>query len=337
MNRVAVALALLLSCSLTTAEPAAKAALSEADAAKLRHAAGLLDAYRGDDASPLETARTELDAIVAANPHHAPAWRELARYRMMSGHVGGGDFAPGALEAADEALGKAIASDPAYAAAYVLRGQLYRLMKRPEDAIAALKKAESLGSDDPWLHNNWADLLLDQGKFIEAGEHYRKVADDDKAPLKARLAATEGLIEFHLDAGELDRADAMFRRLVALEPGSARGHTAYAQFLLCQREDYDGAIARARAGLALENQEATRYWLAAALYRRWAQAIVVDARPEAGKAAFAEAQAIFPGVAEVAANAATCPALDFVAQAYAEQAKSEAAPAKDVAATTPSH
>ncbi|HEU4664374.1 MAG TPA: tetratricopeptide repeat protein [Dokdonella sp.] len=323
MNRAAVALAVVLTWSFATAEPARKPELSEADAAKLRHAASLLDAYRGDDAKPLEAAHSELDEVVEANPRYAPAWRELARYRMMSGHTGGAEFAPGALEGADEALARAIASDPGYAAAYVLRGQLYRLMKRPDDAVAALKKAESLGSHDPWLHNNWADLLLDEGKFTEAAEHYRKVADDTAAPVKARLAATEGLIEFYLDGGDLDRADGMFRSLIALEPGSARGHTAYAQFLLCQREDYEGAIARARDGLRVENQDAARYWLAAALYRRWAQAVVVDGKPDAGKASFAEAQAIFPGVEEVAANAATCPALDFVAQALSRQAAAD--------------
>jgi Tfp pilus assembly protein PilF len=329
MNRAAVALALLVFCSVAAAGPAGKAALSDADAAKLRHAVGLLDAYRGDDAGPLEAARTELADVVKANPRYAPAWRELARYRMMSGHSNGADFAPGSLESADEALAKAIDSDPGYAAAYVLRGQLYRLMKRPADAAAALKKAESLGSDDPWLHNNWADLLLDEGKFVEAGEHYRKVADDAAAPLKARLAATEGLIEFYVSGGDIAHADEMFRRLVALEPNSARGHTAYAQFLLCQRDDDEGAIARAREGLRVENQEATRYWLAAALYRRWAQAVVVDEEPEAGKASFAEAQAIFPGVDEVAANAASCPGLDVVAQAVSKQQKEGDAAPKD--------
>lgn len=323
MNRAAVALALLFSCSFVTAAPAGKAALSDADAAKLRHAAGLLDAYRGGETGPLEGARSELADVVKANPRYAPAWRELARYRMMSGHTNDGNFDPEALAAADGALAKAIENDPGYAAAYVLRGQLYRLMKRPADATAALEKAESLGSDDPWLHNNWADLLLDEGKFIEAGEHYRTVADNAAAPLKARLAATEGLIELYVGGGDLAHADDMFRRLVALEPGSARNHAAYAQFLLCQREDFEGAIARAREGLRVENQEATRYWLAAALYRRWAQAVVVDEKPAAGEASFAEAQAIFPGVDEVAANAASCAGLDFVAQAISKQQAGE--------------
>lgn len=314
MNRIAVALALLLSCPLAAAAPAAKAVLSDADAAKLRHAASVLDAYRGDDARPLEAARVELDQVVEANPRYAPAWRELARYRMMSGHTGGGDFAPGALEAADEALGKAIASDPAYAAAYVLRGQLYRLMKRPDDAVAALKKAERLGSDDPWLHNNWADLLLEQGRIDEASAHYRKVADDPHANVKAKMAALEGLIEYGTATGDLVQTDAWHRRLLALDPASARSRTGYAQFLLCERDDPTAAIARAREGLALQNQDAGRYWLAAALYRRWAQA-VVDGRADEGKAAFAEAQAIFPGIDEVAANAATCASLAVVARA----------------------
>jgi hypothetical protein len=56
MNRAAAALALLFSCSFVAAEPAGKAAVSDADAAELRHAAGLLDTYRGGDAGPLEGA-----------------------------------------------------------------------------------------------------------------------------------------------------------------------------------------------------------------------------------------------------------------------------------------
>jgi Tfp pilus assembly protein PilF len=296
--------------ALTAAE---KPALQAEDAAKLKHAAALLDAYRGD-ASSLAAAGAEIDRVIAANPRHAPAYRELARYRMMSGHIKAFDFQPGSLEAADAALAKAIEIDPAYAEAYVLRGQLYRLLGRRDDALAALQKAESLGTSDPWLQNNWADLLLDDGKFAEAAARYRKVVDSKTTNMKAMIAAIEGLIDYYSNAGQVDKMDELYRRQIELEPRAARTQTGYAQFLLCQKGDYEASIARSRQALALESSEAGRYWLAAGLYLKWAQS-VIDKKAEAGKTYYDQAQAIYPGVDEVLGNASSCPPLDTIAKA----------------------
>jgi Tfp pilus assembly protein PilF len=313
VKRFTALAAVVFSCSLSVAAAAAKDTLKAPDEAKFKHATGLLDAYRGDTDS-LETARTELDGVLKANPRYAPAYRAKARYLMMSGHIDAMNFKPGSLDAADAALAKAIEIDPNYAEAFVLRGQLYRLMDRHQDAVAALEKAERIGTDDPWLQNDWADLLIDEGKHDEAAARYRKVVDGKTTNVKAKAAAFEGLIAYYASTGALDQSEQMYRKQIELEPGSAWAHGNYAQFLLCQKDDADAAIDQARQALRIMNYDFGRYWLAAALYRKWADKVVAGT-PDEGKTYFTEAQAIFPGANEVAGNAETCLPLSAVEKA----------------------
>ncbi len=122
----------------------------------------LLDGYRGDSGELME-ARRILEAAIKQDPRDFVAYREMARYFIMSGHVSSSQFEAGSLEAAESSLKKAIDIKPKYAEAYVLAGHLYRLMKRPVDAKLALAKADKIGTNDPWLQNNWADVLIDEG------------------------------------------------------------------------------------------------------------------------------------------------------------------------------
>jgi Tfp pilus assembly protein PilF len=315
MKQFLVVGAILISCAVSAATATERSTLKTADEAKFNHAVELLDGYRGDT-SALELARAELDEVLKTNPRHAPAHREKARYFIMRGHMSSLRFQPGSLEAADSSINKAIEISPNYAEAFVLRGHLYRLMNRHHDAIDALEKAEKLGTTDPWLQNNWADLLIDEGKYEVAAQRYRTVIDSKTQNKKAMGAAYEGLIRYYTGVGKLDQADEIYRRKIDFEPNAAWSYGNYAQFLLCLRDDYENAIGRSRQALNIMNYGAGRYWLASALYRKWAQSAITGAS-DYGRQYFLEAQAIYPDPNEIAANAATCPPLRFIAQALA--------------------
>lgn len=299
-----------LSPSAQVKEPVLRASQS-----RFNHAVALLDGYRGDTAS-LEAARAELEGVLKDNSRSAPAHREMARYFIMRGQINSSRFQPGSLEAADLSIKKALEINPNFAEAFVLQGHLYRLMKRHNEAVTALKRAEALGATDPWLQNNWADLLIDEGKFEEAAQRYRKVIDSKTPNKKAMVSAFDGLIRYYRSVGKLDQADEIYKKRIEFEPNAAWGYGNYAQFLLCQRDDYDASIKRSREALRVMDYGVARYWLAAALYRRWAQG-VISGTPESGVQYFTEAQSLHSNPDELAARAESCPPLRFITEARA--------------------
>lgn len=55
--------------------------------------------------------------------------------------------------------------------AYVLAGHAYTNLKNYKAARESLEAAERLGTSDPWLYNNWSELLSEEGRYEEALEH----------------------------------------------------------------------------------------------------------------------------------------------------------------------
>lgn len=278
-------------------------------------AVDLLNRYRGDP-DLLDAARVELEVVLQSHPRHAPAYRELARYRIMQGYLGPARFRPGSLEAADVLIAQAIEIDPGFAEAYVLRGHLFKLMHRHQDAVAALQQAEQLGTGDPWLHNNWADLLIEEGRYDDAARHYRAVIDDPASNRKAKAAALEGLTRHSDHTIQPLHADTLYRQLLDLEANSAWSHGRYAQFLLCTLDAPEQSVAQARAALRLMDHAVGRAWLAAGLYRLWARFVLAD-DPEQGQRYFIEAQLLQPDVEAVASQEPVCAPLASVSKALA--------------------
>lgn len=318
MKRSLVAAA-LFACSYVSVVAVEPSPLAPAYAARFERTVAQLDGYQGNGEA-LEAARMELDEVLRVYSRHAPAYREKARYFIMRGHIHSMRFRPGSLEAADAALQKALSIDPDSAESFVLYGHLYKLMGRHQDALAALAKAEKLGTLDPWLQNNWADVLAAEGRHEEAALRYRRVVDSGTGNTKAMRAALEGLIAYYLRTGNLGEADAMHRKTIAYAPHVAWSYGNYAQFLLCRKGDVEGAILRGRQAPDIMDYGVGRYWLAAALYRRWAQG---DAS-ETHASDYAEARELYPDLPSVARNAGRCPALAAVAEAL-ERGKPAAA------------
>lgn len=237
--------------------------------AAVKRASELLDGWTGRS-DALEEARQQLASAIARRTDEAWAHREMARYHIMSGYVKGTTVNPTSLASARKELDAAIAIDPNFAQAYVLDGHLSRLMRLPERARASLAKAEQLGSRDPWLFNNRADLLVDEGKYAEAIPDFERVIALPTPNQKAIGAAYEGLIRSYMQLRQADKAEATYERLIAHDPKAPWPYGNYARFLLCNRDDFDRAVAKARQSLALMDYGMGRFVLASALYRKWA-------------------------------------------------------------------
>ena len=224
-----------------------------------QEAVGFLDGWRGNPEN-LEQARYRLDSILAANPNDARAHREYARYYIMR-------QGPRWAENTEQSLQKAISIQPNFAEAYVLKGHFYHIIGNDSIAEEALKKAENIGTIDPWLHINWAEILLAKKMYSAAATRFKKVIDSNTPNKKAMLSAYEGLIAYHIYINELDNAELLHRRLIKIEPESAWLKGNYGAFLLCTKNNPAPAMARFRDALNQMNYQFARIGLAAAIYR----------------------------------------------------------------------
>jgi|GEM_PF-5020161 len=144
-----------------------------------KQAQSLLDDYRGKP-EDMDQAFQLLVTAQQKDGTHAPVLRELGRlYIIASYFVTEDRFDERTTEIAEDAILRSISLAPNYEDAYVLLGHLYTNVGRDEHALAALKKAETLGSKSAWLKNNMADVLVKSNRLDEALELAKAVASGD--------------------------------------------------------------------------------------------------------------------------------------------------------------
>lgn len=272
-RQVVLWLALAWSCSFgpVRAEALATGSAGETQS-QVERAARLLDEWEGAG-DGLRQAQVLLDQVLADDSRSAQAYREYARFYMKDGYIRRSIYKHGALAAAEKALERAVALSPDDARTHVLRGHLYQKMGRTDQARLALEKAEQLGTDDPWLHLNWADVLLDERRYDDAAARYRRVLASGPLTRDVEISAREGLAHYYRRTNQLDKAEQVYRELLARTP-SAWGHGNFAAYMLCWRDDYRTAIAEAEKARTLMDYGIARLTLSAALYRKWAQEVL---------------------------------------------------------------
>jgi predicted O-linked N-acetylglucosamine transferase (SPINDLY family) len=181
------------------------------------HLTGLLRFQKGDFGAALEF----LSRAIAAQPQ-APAALFAARGETWL-----------QLEKGQEALAdfdKALAGDPALAAAWNNRGLALNLLRRHDEALASFDRALQLAPASVEAHNNRGDTLRELRRFDEALAGFaRALAIDpsDWASLNNRAIALSMM-------GRMDEALESYSRALALEPNipaalHARGNLLWSQ------------------------------------------------------------------------------------------------------------
>ncbi|MCH9675246.1 MAG: ankyrin repeat domain-containing protein [Gammaproteobacteria bacterium] len=290
-----------------------RAAANAEHSVRLTHeASALLNQYAGRS-SLLNEAKQLLDRVIVADPAYPPAYVELARYHMKARHKVSRDSRPGPLEAAEEALNRALALDPHFANALVLLGNLRYLQWRYQDSEEALTRAEQLGTLNPWLHLNWADILFAQNKYEAARARSLIVIDRGTDIASAMSSALSGLIRYEKRQKNFTAVRELHERLVSLHP-TAWNFGSFAFDLLHYLGDVDGAIKIYRTALAQMNYGVGRVGLARAFYAKWAQ-LKDMGHEQAAQDYFDAAQRIQPDLNEVMVTSAEFYASQFVAAA----------------------
>ena len=261
-------------------------------------ARSILDSWRGEG-EKLSKAQQLLAEIIKRDTTYAPAYLEFGRLYIMAGYINRQNYDVGSLSPAEAAIQKSIEIEPNYADAYVLLGHLYTNLKQYDQARNALEKGEYLGTKNPWLQLNWADLLEREDSWDGAAKRYISVVDRGTTNKKAYAAALEGLISYYVHKGDIAAADRWYQKAVAYEPSSAWSWGNYASFLLFRRNDIDGSIKAGEKALSIMDYGMGRFTLACALYTKWALAKQSNGSAKDAQVIFERAYLLYPDIDEV--------------------------------------
>jgi len=266
----------------------------------------------------LEEAREILGRILEENPQNHLALKEIARYQIKAGFINSrlaqyktykyqiGNYIPGTLERAEETIRKALRINPRFAEGYVLLGHIHFEQTKFDEAEKALSRAETIGTDDPWLHLNWAALHNARGEYSAATTRWQLVVKSETSNKIALTSAYNFMIENYRCLGEHDKAIALFEDQIKRHPTNAWARGNFAEYLSSILGRNDEAINQARSALKIMNYGMGRKTLAMALYRKWAD-MVAQGNEEAGEKYFLEAWKIYPQLNKVMVYGASMP------------------------------
>ena len=147
---------------------------------------------------------------------------------------------------ADAALGlfdRALARQPALAAAHHGRGLALHRLGRLDDAAAAFERALALGAADAVTRNNLGDLRRSQGRLDDALAAFDQAIASD--PRLAMAHVNRGIVLVKLERPA--EAIASFRRALALDPAMIAAHLELAEALEAARLPDDARRHRTEA------------------------------------------------------------------------------------------
>ena len=306
-----VMVGLLGVCDVRAAANAKDAAQPNPEAA-LAEARKSLDSWSGQH-ERLDHAKTIIDQVLQQDPKNYRALKELARYTIMDGFINTqygrsrphiyriGNFQPGTLENAEAIVLRAIQINPQYAEGYVLLGHIYTQQDKVQEAAAALRKAEEIGTDDPWLHLNWASLHSNRGEYAAATERWQRVLREGTTNEKALLTAYGFLIGHYKETGQSDKALSLYEQQVEKFPSNAWLRGEYSIYLRLLGRN-DEAISQARTALRVMDHGAGRSILALALFGKWAELVANGATDTKSEPFFQEAIEIWPNLNDLMAG-----------------------------------
>lgn len=256
----------------------------------------------GKHPANLEQANVELTEILELNLNFAPAYVAYARLVLETGFVPDQIvtsvysrlYAEDTVNTAETAVLQALKLEPGYADAYVLLGYIYQYRHLFIDARMALRNADRLGSNSPWLYLYYATLMEREKKWPAARLLFEVVLDTEITDKSAYHFALFGYASTYKFTGDYERADILYQQVIEYEPTAAHLNS-YCSFLVFQMADFKRAIEVGERSLALSSENYTKEILGMALYARWAE---VSRSLDDGEAPalFERASKVFPEI-----------------------------------------
>lgn len=309
MPRFAIALSILISLGVVgcanhagvsdgaaaTTPPSTPAAAAAADRARqdaeVAHAIAELDRMGGERVD-LESVRSRLEQVLAENPGHVQAHIELARCHLRLGYIAGDDYDRQAVARAESELKRALEIDPRSANAYVLLGIVRVDQRQPQLAIQELRKAEAIGTDNPWLDLNFIAAYIQMEQWDLAATRLTQfeanLAKKSDVPAKIKAAAVDYWMKVHTATHDRKGLSADYEHSIALAPDNPWAHGNFAFHLLTEEGRTDDALEHATKAVSLLSYGNGHRTLGLAQYAKWAS--LRASNPKQAEALYAEAQ-----------------------------------------------
>jgi len=251
-------------------------------------ARNLLDSHRGNT-DVLILAKEKLDLILSKENKFAPAYREYARLYMKAGHISNGNFQDGVLGSAETAILESINIEPDYADSYVLLGHLYTNKKLYEQAEKALIRADEIGTELPWFHLNYADLLNKTNRADQTLPHYMAVVNSGTDNKNAYSSALSGTANYYLKDENLLEAEKWYLKTAEFDQSAWRWGD-HSWFMTFKLADFDEGIESGEKALSIMDYGFGRLYLACAYYGKWYE--LRESSPVESKAYYAKASTL---------------------------------------------
>jgi tetratricopeptide (TPR) repeat protein len=244
----------------------------------------------------------DLKAIVANHKDFAPVYVQLARASIDSGYISDDTYDPQALESSLKYLNQALSIKPEYDYAIVMKGFIFIMQGKYDQAETSYNKAISMHTNYPYIYAQLGSLEKHRGNYQKSIEYLGKGYELNKTDAHVAIGYINGIIGsyntmFYSGMSTPDsiaQEDKWQKIRIHLDPNSAWIWGDYAQFQLYCLGDYDKAILYSNKALAIMDYGLGRENLALAYYTKWAFLELKKPDSNQAKKIWNEAQMISP-------------------------------------------
>ncbi|SCK57879.1 type IV pilus assembly protein PilF [Variovorax sp. HW608] len=186
-----------------------------------------------DGAVPSTSGGTNASAIVTESDESNARKRAKLRVELAIGY-----FQQGQTTVALDEIKQALAADPTFPDAYVLRGVVYMRLDDPAGAEDSFRRALALNPREPNALHNYGWLLCQQNRFADAQQQFNAVLSIPSYADRAKTLMTQGVCQ--LKAGQRAEAERSLTQAYEIDAGNpVIGYNLAS--VLAQREEWSRA------------------------------------------------------------------------------------------------
>lgn len=186
-----------------------------------------------DGSAPIPSTGTNASAIVTESDETNGRKRAKLRVELAIGY-----FQQGQPTVALDEIKQALAADPTFPDAYILRGVVYMRLDDPAGAEDSFRRALALNPREPNALHNYGWLLCQQNRFADAQQQFTAALAVPNYSDRAKTLMTQGVCQ--LKAGQRAEAERSLTQAYEIDAGNpVIGYNLAS--ILVQREEWSRA------------------------------------------------------------------------------------------------
>jgi len=228
----------------------------------------LIDQYSTEKRETnLEVPWKILVEIIEEDSNFAPAYVQLARISAKKGI----SRSKRGLDYISHFLDKSLSIEPKFAEAHTYYASVYNIRKDFKLMRFHLEKAESIGTNSPWLDINFGRLFMREGHPEKAIKLFEKTILRTDISNRTKYYPNAELKNYYKSISNSKRALSYADEITKLDPSSAYSWGNAAMILLYDMGEVDKAIKYLIKARKLYSYKMANRALAVAYYSKWAE------------------------------------------------------------------